>query len=73
MSVHRCPPMTRYKLSVLSTLNHRSGTARDLGDHPSHFERACREMEQAGLVAKNLHDEWRLQTAGQETLEEAGW
>ena len=63
--------LTPYKLAVLHTLAWNPGTSRSLGDSPAHFERACREMEQAGLVARNLHDVWRIRPAGTEALERA--
>jgi hypothetical protein len=64
--------LTPYKLAVLSTLRWNPRTARTCGGNASHFERACREMEQMGLTAKNLHGVWRIRPAGNQALEDAG-
>jgi hypothetical protein len=61
--------ITPYKRAVLKTLELHKGTSKTLGDNPSHFERACREMEQAGLVGRNLHDVWYIKAAGRAVVE----
>ena len=64
--------LTPYRLAVLGTLRMHPSTSASAGDSPAHFEAACRVMEQNGLVARNLHDVWRLRPAGEQALEEAG-
>lgn len=60
---------SRYQIAVLDTLEdtgsrHVSG----MGGHPASLTRALREMEQRGLVGRNLHDKWYIRPAGSEML-----
>ncbi len=63
-------PLSRYQRAVLHTLSMlpRPTVARHLGGHPSSLTFALRHLEELGLAARDLHEQWRITEKGRTQL-----